>query len=139
MVGLSPVTLMDYCQSGRSTLIRGTDFTVRRSSPYRKHIMFTDAGIARLIARDYRTTQVDKRTDRRITFKGKPAPLESLSVREARMRLRHNIAVAFQKYLELGGCAVPGCPCVIHQSPILIPQATYIRAILHRPTGGESP
>ena len=85
LVGL--VTLGNYCRTGRSTLVRGVDFTVQRSSPYRQHLRFTDAGVARLLARDYKCIRVGKHLGPQIVFKGKPAPLESLSDRERRVRI----------------------------------------------------
>ncbi|MGO9602217.1 MAG: hypothetical protein ACLQAT_02225 [Candidatus Binataceae bacterium] len=45
------------------------------------------------------------------------------------MRLKHSIANAFQRYLELGGCALPACPCMIHHV-LNVPQADYIAALL---------
>jgi hypothetical protein len=97
---------------------------VRRPNAYRRQLFFTERGIARLIARDYK-----------VPFPGTPEPAKhkrdpmTYSASERRVMLRHNIARAFILYLERGGCAVPGCPCFIH-SQLLVPQADYIHAML---------
>ncbi len=56
LVGLSQVTLGNYCRTGRSTLERGVDFTVCRRGPWRRELCFTDRGVARLLARDYKVS-----------------------------------------------------------------------------------
>jgi hypothetical protein len=121
--GLSPHTLADYCKTGRSTLVRGVDFGVRRPNAYRRQLFFTERGIARLIARDYK-----------VPFPSTPEPAKhkrdpmTYSASERRAMLRHNIARAFILYLQ-HPCAVPGCPCVIH-SMLRVPQADYVHAML---------
>ena len=45
------------------------------------------------------------------------------------MRLKDLIARAFMRYLETGGCALPGCPCYIHKL-LGIPQAEYLAEVL---------
>ena len=77
----------------------------------------TDRGLARLLARDYKVTwrgpallmPADKVPGKR--------PLESYGYAERRMRLKNQIAHAFDEYLRAGGCSVPGCPCIIVGSP----------------------
>jgi hypothetical protein len=129
--GLSPVTLSNYTRPGRSTLERGVDFTIRRSSQWRRHLVFTDRGVARLLARDYSVSWKGGTIPDTFVPAGakRQAPLESFSVRERKMRMKSHLANAWQKYLERGGCAVPRCPCMIH-NVLNIPQADYIAMML---------
>ncbi|MGO9607072.1 MAG: hypothetical protein ACLQAT_27395 [Candidatus Binataceae bacterium] len=45
------------------------------------------------------------------------------------MRLKQSIAQAFQRYLELGGGALPGCPCMIHHT-LGVLGAEYLATVL---------
>ena len=55
-VGLTPTTLSDYTRAGRTDLVRGVDFIIKRwKGPFqRRRLYFTDRGLRRLLARDYR-------------------------------------------------------------------------------------
>jgi hypothetical protein len=139
--GLSPHTLADYCKAGRSTLVRGVDFGVRRPNQFRRQLFFTERGIARLIARDYMASyRGSKPLERELKAAKQRNPLTYCAA-ERRAMLRHNVARAFSLYLE-HPCAVPGCPCVIHRPPLNVPQADYVRAMLELrpsayPNGGS--
>ena len=63
LTGLSVRTIRDYIQSGRSSLVRNSDFYVKhrlvygpgvQRSFYRRYCFFTEQGIRRLIIGDYR-------------------------------------------------------------------------------------
>jgi hypothetical protein len=123
------VTLSNYCRKGRSTLERGQDFTIKRLGPWRRQLAFTDAGIARLLARDYNVSYRGPVRKRNTWLPPKLKPLETLGEHERRMRLEHSVALALTQYLKIGGCAVRGCPCVIHTA-LGVPQADYIAAIM---------
>jgi hypothetical protein len=171
MVGLAPQTLANYTRPGYSDLIRGADFVVRRITHglyLRRKLYFTDRGLARLLARDYKVFRPGEPSPAQKAFWGRAAshrsirsaatgrrdlswlrgdcrsasnaipsaadknddrPLETYSNQERRMRLKDQTARAFLRYLDLGGCALPACPCMIH-SILKVPQADYLAALL---------
>ncbi len=92
-------------------------------------LFFTERGLARLLAQDYRVTYCGPA---RHTVKPEALvpvrALETYCNQERRMRLKDQIARAFLKYLE-HPCAVPACPCAIHQVHGL-PQSDYIWEVL---------
>jgi hypothetical protein len=56
-------------------------------------------------------------------------PIETYGNAERRGATSSPGGKRFRAYLEIAGCAVPACPCVIHHR-LNIPQADYIRAML---------
>ena len=113
-VGLSRVTLQNYTTRGRSDLVRGVDFFVRRLSPCRRQLMFTQRGLSRLQLRDYRVFGELLAPSRQTVWQGNERlpPIKG-SPQERRMRLKQAITVAARQYLD-HPCAIPGCRCAFH-------------------------
>jgi hypothetical protein len=88
-VGLSLVTPQSYTSRGRSDLVRGVDFFVRRTSPCRRQLMITDRGFRRLQTRAYRVFGDVWAPSRQFIWNGreKPPPIKG-SPQERRMRLK---------------------------------------------------
>jgi hypothetical protein len=129
-VGLSPITLRSYTSRGKSDLVRGVDFIVRRTSPYRRQLMITERGLLRLQARAYRVSGEPLAPSRQLIWNGreKPPPIKG-SPQERRMRLKQAVAVVSRQYLE-HPCAVPSCPCIVHR--LGLPQADVVAEVMLR-------
>ena len=132
--GLSPVTLQNYTTRGRSDLVRGVDFFVRRLSPYRRQLKFTQRGLSRLQARDYRVFGEVLAPSRQTVWHGSERlpPIQG-SPQERRMRLKQAIAVASRPYFA-HPCAIPGCQCSFHA--LGAPQVEVVRAIMTKKWDG---
>jgi hypothetical protein len=114
-VGLSPTTLQNYTARGRSNLVRGEDFIVRRVSPYRKQLMITERGRKRLAFRAYQVYREGRHTLTVMPPEARPVKLRTdLCHSERRLRLKAAIQQAFRAYLD-HPCALPNCQCVIHR------------------------
>jgi hypothetical protein len=128
--GLKPVTLQNYARPGYSNLIRGTDFTVKRIArgPYlRRRLYFTESGLIRLMAHDYRvyswmglspsrsTGQTVVEAMKAHLNETSPAkrPLHNYSAQEQRMRLKAATALCAQLVLR-SACSEPNCKCPYH-------------------------
>jgi len=138
-VGLTPTTLSDYTRAGRTDLVRGDDFIVKRwqKGPFqRRRLYFTDRGLRRLLAHDYRVYDQKRdpaapshqTSDRARVLENLKARLSTLtaarakhaklygerySPQEERLRLRSSIHDAVREY-ERQPCALPGCRCICH-------------------------
>jgi hypothetical protein len=130
-VGLSPITLQNYTARGRSDLIRGLDFIVRRTSPCRRQLMFTERGMQRLQLHQYRVFGEALAPSRQTIWNGteRLPPIKG-SPQEQRMRLKQAIAVGIRDYLKTP-CAVPSCPCMIHR--LGVPQIGVMVEVMGRP------
>ena len=128
--GLSPTTLQNYTSRGKSDLIRGLDFFVRRTSPYRRQLMFTERGLRRLQARAYRVFSEVLAPSRQTVWNGQERlpPIQG-SHQERRMRLKQAIATGIRDYLRTP-CAVPNCPCMIHR--LGVPQIGVVVEVMRR-------
>ena len=138
---LAPKTLHEI--TSRTDLIRGVDFIVRRhvfhSQPKRR-LYFTERGLARLIARDYRWFKEKNRKNsaqeyerRRISnqpWAGVPPDWNLIrgirSPEERRARLRQYLLLFSREYIRAGGCALPGCRCISHE--LGVPRADLWRS-----------
>ena len=145
IVGLSVVTLRGYTSKRGSTLVRGQDFFVRRPSPYRRQVVLTEAGLKRLLARDYSAwsgarvyrsdggrKEVDFARLKAISHHWSSVDYVALCASEARQRLKQTVELAARAYLE-HPCAVPACPCSIHT--LGVPQADVVREVMARKPG----
>jgi hypothetical protein len=130
LVGLSRVTVQSYTSRGRSDLVRGVDFFVRRTSPHRRQLMITDRGLLRLQARAYRVFGEPLAPSRQFIWNGKAKlpPIKG-SPQERRMRLKQAVAIASRQYLE-HPCAVPNCPCMTHR--LGLPQADVVAEVMRK-------
>ena len=128
VVGLSPITLQSYTSRGKSNLVRGEDFIIRRTSPYRRQLMITERGLKRLRMRSYRVFRDGRHTPTAMPPEARPISLRTdLCYSERRLRLKAAITQAFRAYLN-HPCAVPGCQCMIHR--LGAPQADALAAYL---------
>jgi len=138
--GLKPRSVQDLVY--RSDLIRGQDFFVSRRTlrlsigiRLRRNIRFTDRGLARVVARDYRTFKqrakvrsqesVNGLADGRPDWKsiaGIPSGTEK------RMILKGFLQRFALDYPASGGCALPSCRCICHA--LGVPLADLIAELL---------
>jgi len=125
---LSPITLQNCTSRGKSDLVRGVDFFVRRTSPYRRQLMFTERGPQRLQLRAYRVFGETLAPSRRTIWNGQEQvrPIEG-SAQERRMRLKQAIAVGMREYPKTP-CVVPNCPCIIHR--VGVPQVDVVADVM---------
>ena len=113
--GLAPVTLQSYTSRGKADLVRGEDFFVRRTSPYRRQLMFTKRGLLRLRLRAYRVYRDGGHTLTAMPPEARPVNLRTdFCHSERRSRLKAAVHQSFRNYLE-HPCAVPNCPCMTHR------------------------
>jgi hypothetical protein len=111
--GLSPTTIRNYTSRGMSDLLRGTDFIVKRRNQYHKDLRITDAGLQRLVLRQYRTCAPRPYRVNPIKFARvglSISPWKSEKVQQFRA-LFHQV----MRDYEATPCAVAGCPCIIHR------------------------
>jgi hypothetical protein len=100
------------------------DFVVRRTSPFRRQLCFTNRGLRRLELRAYHVFSWRSRPGRGKPYaealtRAVPAALKFDVTRGERVqRLRHVAYQALREYL-LTPCAIPDCPCIVHKHGLL--------------------
>jgi hypothetical protein len=95
--------------------VRGVDFFVRRTSPYRRQLMITERGLWRLKVRAYRIFGEPLAPSRQFIWNGREKlPTIKGSPQERRMRLKQAVAVFSREYIQ-HPCAMPNCRCVVHK------------------------
>ena len=134
-VGLARVTLGNYCASNRTSLVRGTDFIVKRYFgpdrwPRRK-LWITERGLHRLATRDYRVNHDAPRLSRKRHYtRDDTLPslehLASQSKQARKLGLRQAIAVAIEMAIA-NPCSSPDCTCKLHK---YIPKSDVLAYLL---------
>jgi len=115
LAGLAAITISRYFIAGRTDLVRGEDFFVRRAGPCRRQLVITERGLKRLQTRSYRVFREGKQASIVAPPRAGIVKLRGdVNSTDRRLRVKASVAQAFRAYLE-HPCAVPGCQCIIHR------------------------
>ena len=112
---LAPSAIRDYCR-GRADLDRGKDFFVKRSGKYRRNLLITERGLARLSTRQYRTIDGPRRKHIALILSA-PSLVDliaGVNGREAKLRFKSLLIHVMLDYLD-SPCSVSACPCMAHR------------------------
>ena len=144
LTGLAVATLRNYARSRQSSLVRGSDYTVKRS--YRFHhmhreLLFSERGIRRLILLDYRvfhwynrpvpTSQ--RRLSRHADGQGNPV-LSGLETTRFPEHINIEDLNRAVRQILAHPCADTNCHCVNH---LVLPKADVLAAAMKGRNAGK--
>jgi hypothetical protein len=141
LTGLSQTTLRNYTRSDQSDLVANVDFCIRRSRAYawqRRHLLFSERGIKRLLSGDYHVHRwANRPLPRRVDQQGEVGDRsvrtgvdtlifpEHSTPRQRATLAREFVTRAVQEMIRRP-CAVSGCHCVCHD---LLPKLEVVLAL----------
>jgi hypothetical protein len=101
LVRLATLTLQSYTSRGKTDRVRGEDFFVRRTSPYRRQLIITERGLMRLRLRVYWVYRDGGHT--RPRCRPRYGPLTFASISAIRSAIRSDIRGSGRLSIKLFG------------------------------------